>query len=63
MKYAAILIFILAGCSDPMEMTTEQIVAKMDECKKNNLHPDVYRMFGDGKVMSIQCVPEVGVKK
>jgi len=55
MKYLFIAIF-LVGCSP--DMTTQEVVDKLDECKKAGLHADVYRIFGDGAVMKIQCVPE-----
>ena len=56
MKYA-LIVLVLCGCG-MTEMTTEQVVNKLDECRKNNLNADVYRMFGDGKVIDIQCVPK-----
>ena len=57
-KLVLLLCLILMGC----EMSTSEVVAKLDECRKNNLHADVYRLFGDSKVMDIQCVPNKEVK-
>lgn len=51
-------LLLLAGCGDPLEMSTEEVAAKLEECKKYGLHADVYRAFGDGVVMKIQCVPD-----
>ena len=51
------MIVLLYGC----EMSTQQVVDKMAECKQNNLHADVYRAFGDGKVIDIQCVPQEAI--
>ncbi len=39
-------------------MTTKEVVDKLAECEKAGLHADVYRMFGDSKVIDIQCVPQ-----
>ena len=50
-------VVLLCGC----EMSTQQVVDKMAECKQNNLHADVYRLFGDGKVIDIQCVPKESI--
>jgi hypothetical protein len=60
-KYGlGILIAMLcAGCG-MQQMTTQEVVDRLAECEKAGLHADVYRMFGDGKVVDIQCVPKAG---
>lgn len=50
---------LCAGCG-VQEMTTKDVVDKLAECERAGLHADVYRMFGDSKVISIQCVPKNG---
>lgn len=50
-------VMLCAGCS-VSEMSTKEVVDKLSECEKAGLHADVYRMFGDSKVISIQCVPK-----
>ena len=48
-----ILCTLLCGC----EMSSQDVIERLDECKKAGLEYDVYRMFGDSKVIDIQCVP------
>ena len=48
---------LCAGCG-VQQMSTKEVVDKLAECEKAGLHADVYRMFGDSKVIDIQCVPK-----
>lgn len=52
---------LTAGCG-MNGMTTQQVVEKLSECEKAGLHADVYRLFGDSKVVDIQCVPNTEKK-
>jgi len=61
MKYktligASLLNVGLCACS-PTGMSTQEVVEKLNECKKEKLHADVYRLFGNAQVVQIQCVP------
>lgn len=48
---------LCAGCG-VHKMTTKEVADSLAECEKAKLHADVYRMFGDGVVIDIQCVPK-----
>ena len=48
---------LCAGCG-VNQMSTKEVFDRLSECEEAGLHADVYRMFGTGKVIDIQCVPK-----